>query len=200
MNNDDLDKRIAALNAICDNLKSDCMSGGGGNESFALDTNDLVGITPSMIPPLTSSQISTITIGGGGGGSSGNMWTTTTSSPGSTYVSSPITTTMPGIGHTMPGGAGTYYTSGPTGPIWTGTTTSNQANLKITGKNPTLSTEKSEINIDELADLISILKERLLILIPNFEKQEKYQALKKAYDHYKMIEALIQEEKIDVPK
>ena len=59
---------------------------------------------------------------------------------------------------------------------------------------------KSEINIDELADLISILKERLLILIPNFEKQEKYQALKKAYDHYKMIEALIQEEKIDVPK
>jgi hypothetical protein len=201
MTDDELDKRIAALSAICDNLKQDGMSGGGGNESFALDTNDLISITPSMIPPLTSSQISTITIGGGGGGSSsGNMWTTTTSSPGSTYVSSPITTTMPGIGHTMPGGAGTYFASGPGGPSWTGTTTSNQANLKITGKNPTLSTEKSEINIDELADLISILKERLLILIPNFEKQEKYQALKKAYDHYKMIEALIQEEKIDVPK
>jgi hypothetical protein len=202
MTDDEIAKRIAALNELCDNLKQDCISG-GGDESFALDTQDLLSIPPSMISPLTSSQISTITVGGGGayGSSSGNMWTTTTSSPGSTYISSPITTTttMPGIGHTMPGGAGTYYTSGPGGPTWTGTTTSN-ANLRITGKNPKIQTDKSEIDLDETAELIKILKERLLILIPNFEKQEKYQALKKAYDHYKMIEALIQEEKIDVPK
>jgi hypothetical protein len=196
MTDDEIAKRIAALNELCDNLKQDCISG-GGDESFALDTQDLLSIPPSMISPLTSSQISTITVGGGGGGgaygsSSGNMWTTITS-PGSTYVSSPITTTMPG-------GAGTYYSSGPGGPSWTGTTTSNQANVRITGKNPKIQTDKSEIDLDETAELIKILKERLLILIPNFEKHEKYQALKKAYDHYKMIEALIQEEKIDVPK
>ena len=41
------------------------------------------------------------------------------------------------------------------------------------------------------------MKERLLILVPNFEKHEKYAALKKAYNHYKMIEALIQEENKD---
>ena len=203
MTDDELDKKIAALNKICEKMKQDynIMDNSSSiSDDSLLDTS----LIPSTIAPLTSSQISTITVGGGGSGgaygsSSGNMWTTTTSSPGSTYISSPITTTMPGIGHTMPGGAGTYYTSGPGGPSWTGTTMPN-ANVRITGKNPKIQTDKSEIDLDETAELIKILKERLLILIPNFEKHEKYQALKKAYDHYKMIEALIQEEKIDVPK
>ena len=197
MNNDEIDERIKSLKEMCDKLKEI-----PSVEEKLKDSIDTFTFDTSMIQPLTASQISTITIsgGGGGGGSMASGGGTTYYTGGTGYNPSPITTTMPGIGHTMPGGAGTYYTSGPGGPTWTGTTTSTPANLKITGKNPTLSTEKSEINIDELADLISILKERLLILIPNFEKQEKYQALKKAYDHYKMIEALIQEEKIDVPK
>jgi hypothetical protein len=163
---------------------------GGNTDDYIVDDMQTTSITP-----LTTSHISTIGGGGGSGGTyniGGNMWTTITS-PGSTYVSSPITTTMPG-------GAGTYYSSGPGGPSWTGTTTSNQANVRITGKNPKIQTDKNEIDLDETAELIKILKERLLILIPNFEKHEKYQALKKAYDHYKMIEALIQEEKIDVTK
>ena len=181
------------------NPPQDRMTGGG---TYDYITDDMQTMS---IAPLTAPQISTITVtGGGSGGGAGSYHnypgTVSTTTTGTGYIASPITTTMPGIGHTMPGGAGTYYTSGPNGPTWTGTTTSNQASVRITGKNPTLITDKSEINIDELADLVSILKERLLILIPNFEKQEKYQALKKAYDHYKMIEGLIQEEKIDVTK
>jgi hypothetical protein len=45
--------------------------------------------------------------------------------------------------------------------------------------------------------MMTIMKERLLILTPAFEKHEKYAALKKAYDNYKMIEALIQEDRKD---
>ena len=39
------------------------------------------------------------------------------------------------------------------------------------------------------------LRERLLIIIPNFEKHEKYEALKKAYDHYKLIESMLGEDR-----
>jgi hypothetical protein len=121
-------------------------------------------------------------VGGGGGGGSG-VYTTT--APNTSTI------TIPAQGG---GGAGSYYTSGTTGPMWTTTTTQN-ANVKITGNNPTITTDKNSINLDEVADLVKILKERLLVIIPDFEKHEKYAALKKAYDHYKLIEAMVQEEK-----
>jgi hypothetical protein len=40
---------------------------------------------------------------------------------------------------------------------------------------------------------IASVKSRLLILTPDFEKHEKYPALKDAYDRYKMLEALLGE-------
>jgi len=121
-------------------------------------------------------------VGGGGGGASGTI---TTNNTGTAYIPS-----------TVVGGAGTYYSSGvgSSGPMWTTNTTQN-ANVKITGNNPTIHTDKNSINLDEVADLVKILKERLLVIIPDFEKHEKYAALKKAYDHYKLIEAMAQEEK-----
>ena len=128
-----------------------------------------------------SSQFVTM-VGGGGGGGTG-VYTTT--APNTSTI------TIPAQGG---GGAGSYYTSGTTGPMWTTTTTQN-ANVRITGNNPTITTDKNSINLDEVADLVKILKERLLVIIPDFEKHEKYAALKKAYDHYKLIEAMVQEEK-----
>jgi hypothetical protein len=53
-----------------------------------------------------------------------------------------------------------------------------------------IKTKKNKINLDEMANVVETLKERLLILTPNFEKMEQYPALKEAYDHYKLIEAL----------
>ena len=121
-------------------------------------------------------------IGSGGGGSSG-VYTTT--APNTSTI------TIPAQGG---GGAGSYYTTGTgSSPMWT--TTTQNANVRITGNNPTITTDKNSINLDEVADLIKILKERLLVIIPDFEKHEKYAALKKAYDHYKLIEAMVQEEK-----
>jgi hypothetical protein len=130
-----------------------------------------------------SSQFVTM-VGGGGGGFAGSGVYTTTTAPNTSTI------TIPAQG----GGVGTYLSSGTTsGPMWTSTTTQN-ANIKVTGNNPTIHTDKNSINLDEVADLVKILKERLLVIIPDFEKHEKYAALKKAYDHYKLIEAMIQEE------
>ena len=150
--------------------------------------------TNSYATPTTG--VTTVTLTGGGGAGGGGSYYPGTSTTGTYYTG---TVPAPGtITTTMPGSTGQYMTGGlGSGPMWTGTTTPN-ANVRISGKNPKIQTDKNEIDLDETAELIKILKERLLILIPNFEKHEKYQALKKAYDHYKMIEALIQEEKIDV--
>ena len=127
-----------------------------------------------------SSQFVTM-VGGGGGGSSG-VTTITTNNTGTAFNQSAVV-----------GGSGTYLSSGTSGPMWVGTT--QNANIKVTGNNPTIHTDKNSINLDEVADLVKILKERLLVIIPDFEKHEKYAALKKAYDHYKLIEAMVQEEK-----
>ena len=64
------------------------------------------------------------------------------------------------------------------------------------GGDALIKTHKNEINLDEMATVVSTLKERLLVLVPNFEKHEKYPALKEAYDHYKLIEALCKEEEV----
>jgi len=55
----------------------------------------------------------------------------------------------------------------------------------------TISTAKSTIDIDELADMMETLKKRLLILTPNFEMHEKYPMLKELYNEYKAMEALL---------
>ena len=80
-----------------------------------------------------------------------------------------------------------YITTGTGGLLSNGT-------IHISGTNPTLATDNVKIDLNELGELISILKERFLIITPNFEKMEKYQALKKAYDHYKLIESMLGDE------
>ena len=137
-----------------------------------------------------SSKFVTMVGGGGGGGiASSGISTITTNNTGSTYI--PLTITIPAQGG---GGVGTYLSSGTSStPMWVNTT--QNATIKVTGNNPTIITDKNSINLDELAELTKILKERLLVIIPDFEKHEKYAALKKAYDHYKLIEAMVQEEK-----
>jgi hypothetical protein len=51
-----------------------------------------------------------------------------------------------------------------------------------------------------LSKLIESIEDRLAILQPNLEKMEKFAALKKAYEHYKLMEKLCQEEPIEEKK
>lgn len=68
------------------------------------------------------------------------------------------------------------------------------SSITISGPNPSIATEKHVIDLNKVAETLEIVRERLLILVPAFEKHEKYPALKKAYEHYKLIEKIIQEE------
>ena len=43
-----------------------------------------------------------------------------------------------------------------------------------------------------LGDMFQAIEERLAILVPDPEKLEHFEALKKAYEHYKVLEALCQ--------
>ena len=93
------------------------------------------------------------------------------------------------VGSGGSGGSGQYYTTSG----WTNSVT----NFSITAPNggdAIIKTNKNTVNLDEMAEVVETLKERLLILAPAFEKHEKYPALKEAYDHYKLIEALCKEE------
>ena len=95
------------------------------------------------------------------------------------------------VGNTM-GGA---YTIGPIGSSLTGnisytTSASLSAGDTVYGKT-TIKTAKNEIDIDELADMMEVLKKRLLIIAPNFEMHEKYPMLKEMYNEYKAMEKLL---------
>jgi len=46
----------------------------------------------------------------------------------------------------------------------------------------------------DLVKLLETIQDRLAILVPDPEKLEKYQALKKAYEHYKLLETLVKED------
>lgn len=65
--------------------------------------------------------------------------------------------------------------------------------LSISGPNPTIQTDKNKIDLDEMAETMQAIKERLLILTPAFEKHEKYPMLKQAYEHYKLVEKMCSE-------
>lgn len=152
------------------------------------------------------------TMNSSGCGTGGQTLTVTSSSSGlGSTTFQPITVPMTGAtgainsvhvigggggGYGGVGSTGNYYMSTSTGGAWT-SPSPNQSTITIAGNSPKLKTEKNEIDLNELAELTKIMKERLLILVPNFEKHEKYAALKKAYDHYKLIEALLQEENKD---
>lgn len=107
-------------------------------------------------------------------------------------------------GYVSGGGAGTYIPTGggigvynPNQTVTINTSGMPNGTIHISGQNPTLSTDKTKIDLNELGELINVLKERFLIITPNFEKHEKYAALKKAYDHYKLLEAMLSGEDND---
>jgi hypothetical protein len=94
--------------------------------------------------------------------------------------------------------SGTMMASASSGPIWTtntiiGASSNIGSGLSINNLNDKsyIKTKHHEIDLDELGELMATLKERLLILTPNFEKHEKYPMLKQMYDEYKAMERLL---------
>lgn len=70
-----------------------------------------------------------------------------------------------------------------------------QSTLSVTGN----ADIKGDLTVKgiNVAETLEAINKRLAILVPDPDKLEKFEALKKAYDHYKLLEALCHEEKKD---
>jgi hypothetical protein len=135
------------------------------------------------IPPLTNTMWdNNISLGGGGG--FGGVLTTS----GSGIVGSNWVTTANTVGSiTFAGGSNTTFVS--------------EATLKISGKNPKITTDNGEINLDDLAGMIQIVKDMIdknNLPLPNVDLLTKHEVLQKswedvkaAYENYRITEAIL---------
>lgn len=98
---------------------------------------------------------------------------------------------------TLPSVGSTCYTNGSTY-----TTSYNITGISSIGTTPTVNLDNDGISVKEegdiklggrsLKDFMTKMEERLAILVPDPKKLEKFEALKKAYEHYKTMERLCQ--------
>jgi len=109
---------------------------------------------------------------------------------GSNTITLPSTTIANG-GYTIGSTGSTMYTTG-TGHYNWNTTTPPSVNISSDGIDMAAGTD---IKVDgkSLKEFMSKMEERLAILIPDPKKLEQFAALKKAYEHYKLMEQLCQE-------
>lgn len=115
--------------------------------------------------------------GNGGSSGSGSVYIYTT---GSNYQTGSITVPS---SYTISTG-GTYNTS-----AWTNITSNGtQPSLQVTGNADIEGTLK--VGGKDIAKTLEAIERRLAILVPDPEKLEHFEALKKAYEHYKVLEAL----------
>ena len=118
----------------------------------------------------------------------------TSSMPGCNITYSNIQTSVGSGNVTISNGgsaSGSMLTSnGFNGNAWsTNITTSPTPSLHVSGD----AEFEGDVKIKgrNLAEVLDTICDRLAILTPDPKKLEKYAALKKAYDHYKTLEALI---------
>jgi hypothetical protein len=136
----------------------------------------------------------------GGGGGCGTMIGGGSGGAGTTYT---------GYGAVPPLGGGAVGATGsftlPSGTLgisgggigYASTTTMSTSVLSIMAEgdgDAIIKTKKNTINLDEMAMMMETVKERLLILTPNFEQHEKYPILKDLYEQYKVVEAMLKED------
>jgi hypothetical protein len=102
-----------------------------------------------------------------------------------------------GIG-TSSGMNGSYLTSGGASAVWTTNNTSpwSIGTIGGSGSNTLQVTGDAEFDGDvkikgvSIAETLDTITKRLAILVPDPAKLEHFAALKKAYEHYKTLEAL----------
>jgi hypothetical protein len=159
-------------------------------DDLVLSSGDTLTISDLNLPELDLSDLNT-TMAPGAVGSSSGPYTI----PSNSYYGNVTINTTAGFNGT----SGQYLTSGGTGNAvwntspWTiSSTSSNPNSLNVTGD--------AEFEGDikwkgrNLGKLLEKIEDRLAILTPDPAKLEKYEALKKAYDHYKLMEKLIGED------
>jgi len=100
------------------------------------------------------------------------------------------TITLPSPSYTIGTGySGQFLTSGSNGSSWTNSIGSGGVNISTDGIDMAAGTD---IKIDgkSLKEFMNKMEQRLAILVPDPKKLEKFEALKRAYEHYKTMESL----------
>ena len=152
---------------------------------------------------VIAQEIDTIDLGGYGAAQStysisGYGTDTITLDPNTMWtgsITAPSVTTINSIngGHYTIGAAGAsgqYYASTAIGSNWNNPPTVNISNTGIDMAAGTDITVAGK----SLKQFMDKMEERLAILVPDPAKLEKFEALKKAYEHYKLMEKLCQEQ------
>jgi len=113
-----------------------------------------------------------------------------------TQINSISGATVGGISYTGSSASYTYNTNWCTPSYTIGTVSTTPNTIKIDTDGIKMQ-EGTDIKIGErsLSEFMIKMEERLAILVPDPEKLEKFEALRKAYDHYKLMEKLCQVEK-----
>jgi hypothetical protein len=109
------------------------------------------------------------------------------------YSSNTITLPITSSNYTIGSSGSTLYSTGTGHLNWNNvTTTSPSVNITSDGIDMAAGTD---ITVDgkSLKEFMNKMEERLAILVPNPAKLEQFEALKKAYEHYKLMEQLCQE-------
>ena len=108
---------------------------------------------------------------------------------GSNTITLPSTTISGSgsAGYTIGTGGYTIGTGG-----YTGITTSPSVNITGAGIDMAAGTDIT-VGGKSLKEFMNKMEERLAILVPDPAKLEQFAALKKAYEHYKLMESLCQE-------
>jgi len=130
----------------------------------ALDTTQIPGLTASTIPSLTTGPYPSLNVGAAGG---------------------------TGLYGTIPGSGGNYiYTTNSTSPWGNLTMTNNSHPSSLNVKGDAEFEGKVKVNGQDIGEFMETISKRLAILVPDPAKLEHFEALKKAYNHYKTLEAL----------
>jgi len=97
-----------------------------------------------------------------------------------------------GLSGSLPGSSGSsyVYTTNSTSPWQNLTMTNNSHPSSLNVKGDAEFEGKVMINKRDLGEFMETLSKRLAILVPDPAKLEHFEALKKAYNHYKTLEAL----------
>jgi hypothetical protein len=91
------------------------------------------------------------------------------------------------------------WTTGTGGYTFTNAAVPQTVNISNTGIDMAAG---ADITVDgkSLKEFMKKMEQRLAILVPDPKKLEKFEALKKAYEHYKTMESLCFDEPIEEPK
>jgi hypothetical protein len=163
---------------LFDDIEIDLSDYGAAQASTMIDTLDTITITGSLDQ---YSNISTINL------------------PSSNTTFTYAGATVGGISTINNISNNSQWTTGTTGYTFNNTPTPSTVNISTAGIEMAAGTDIT-VGGQSLKEFMKKMEQRLAILVPDPNKLEKFEALKKAYEHYKTMESLCFDEPIEEPK